>query len=343
MQPKTKLQIAVWAIIGIVAFGTVGFKLIEGWPWFDCFYFTLITITTIGFGEPANMHHSTRYFTVALIVMGLITVSYALSAAAQAVIEFELVSRFGKRRMFKDINRLTDHYVVCGAGRVGSRVIREIARREVEFVVIESDESRADRMLSAGHLVLMGDATHEDVLKAAGIERARGVVCALASDPDNLYLTLAARDLNKTALIVARANDEAAVARLLKAGANKVVSPIVTGSSQMAQMLLKPAVADFIELATMTDALELEIEQIGIQRSSPFVGHSLKETDIRSHMDVIVIAIKRAEGRMLFNPSADTVIEEGDALVAMGSHEGLESLERTANPDRVADSGRHRH
>src|SRR5262245_50174917 len=147
MSPKTKLQIAIGAIVALVAFGTIGFKLLEGWPWFDCFYFTLITITTIGFGEPGNMHHSTRYFTVAVIVTGLGTVSYALSAAAQAVIDFEFVSRFGKRRMFKDINKLTGHYILCGAGRVGRRVIREMSRRGVEFVVIEADEAHADRML----------------------------------------------------------------------------------------------------------------------------------------------------------------------------------------------------
>jgi voltage-gated potassium channel len=288
------------------------------------------------------MHGTTRYFTAVLIVMGLVTVSYALSAAAQAVIEFELVTRFGKRRMFKDINKLTDHYIVCGAGRVGERVIREIARRKTEFVIIEAEETRADRMLSAGHLVLMGDATHEDVLLAAGVERARGIVCALASDPDNLYVVLTARDLNKSALIVSRANDETAVTRLKKAGANKVVSPIITGSSQMAQMLLKPAVADFIELATMTDQLELEIEQIGISSLSPFVGRTLRETGIRSNMDVIVIAIKRFGGEMLFNPSADTVIEERDALVALGSHTSLESLERAANPAGPGAS-EHRH
>ena len=343
MRPRTKLEISACVVIGIIAFGTIGFKLLEGWPWFDCFYFTLITITTIGFGEPEGMHHSTRYFTATVIVMGLLTVTYALSAAAQAVIEFEFVARFGKRRMYRDINKLSDHYIVCGAGRVGSRVVREIARRQLEFVVIESDEMKADRMLTAGHLVLMGDATEEDVLKAAGIERARGIVCALSSDPDNLYLTLTARDLNKTILIVARANDEGGLVRLRKAGANKVVSPIVTGSSQMAQMLLKPAVADVLELATMRDDLELEIEQVGIHPSSPFVGHSLRETDIRSHMDVIVIAIKRAQGSMLFNPSADTVIEQGDALVAMGSHKSLEALERAANPERVPDMVKHRH
>src|SRR5262249_50782026 len=159
----------------------------------------------------------------------------------------------------------------------------------------------------------MGDATSEDVLRAAGIERARGIVCAVSSDPDNLYITLTARDLNKDIRIVARANDESAVNRLLKAGADKVVSPAITGSNQMAQVLLRPAVADFMEMATMTEQLELEIEQIEINTGSPFIDRALKDTGIRSNLDVMVIAIGRRGAKMIFNPSADTVIKESDA------------------------------
>jgi voltage-gated potassium channel len=269
------------------------------------------------------------------------TLTYALSSAAQAVIESELLSTFGKRRMYKDINKLSGHYIVCGAGRVGAGVIRDISRSGHDLVVIEGDESIADRLLSQGQLVLMGDATSEDVLKAAGIERARGIVCAVSSDPDNLYITLTARDLNKELRIISRANDEAAVGRLLKAGANKVVSPALTGSTRMAQMLLRPAVADFIELATMTERLELEIEQVEIGEESPFIGRALKDTGIRSEHGVIVIAIRRADGAMIFNPFADTVIEVKDALVALGSHSSLETLEQMANPGSTSSAIKH--
>jgi voltage-gated potassium channel len=332
MSPRVKLQIALSAIVGLVLFGTVGFRLILGTGWFDSFYFTLITITSIGYSEPGGMTESGRYFTAMLIILGVGTVGYALSAAVQAVLEFELIKTFGRRKMFKDITKLSGHYIVCGAGRVGQRVIREIARSGQEFVVIESDEAAADKLLSQGNLVLMGDATDDDVLKAAGIERARGILCAVSSDPDNLYITLTARDLNKDIMIVARANEESAIKRLEKAGADKIVSPTVTGSQRMAQMLLRPAVADFIELATMTERLELEMEQIVIDARSPFVGSALRDTGIRSNLDVIVIAIKRADETMLFNPSADAVIRERDALIAIGSHEKLEALEKMANP-----------
>jgi voltage-gated potassium channel len=345
MSPRTKLQYALSAIIGLIAFGTLGFKLLlPALTWFDAFYFSLITLTTIGFGEPPGMTEQARYFTSVLIILGVGTLGYALSAAAQAIVEFEMVSTFGKKRMYKDINKLSGHYIVCGAGRIGSRIIREIARSRQEFVVVEMDEAIGERLMSQGHLVLMGDSTEENVLMAAGITRARGLVCALSSDPDNLYVTLTARDLNKDLMIVARANDEAAVNRLLKAGANKVVSPTITGSNQMAQMLLRPAVADFFELAAMTEKLELEIDQIEITPGSAFIGRALKDTGIRSAHDVIVIAIKRAGGEMIFNPSADTVIEEMDALVALGSHDSLASLETLANPgSRAGFITQHRH
>src|SRR5215813_5685977 len=213
-----------------------------------------------------------------------------------------------------------------------------------DMVVIEGDETIADRLLAQGQLVLMGDATSEDVLKAAGIERARGIVCAVSSDPDNLYITLTARDLNKDVRIISRANDEAAVGRLVKAGADKVVSPALTGSAQMSQMLLRPAVADFIELATMTERLELEIEQVEISHDSPFIGNALKDTGIRSEHGVIVIAIRRADGEMIFNPFADTIIEERDSLVAISSHTSLETLERMANPSQATGARKqHRH
>jgi voltage-gated potassium channel len=343
MSPRKKLNIALAVILGLIAFGTIGFKLILGLSLFNSFYFTLTTITTIGFGEPSTMNTEGRIFTAVLIIFGVSTIGFALSSAAQSIVESELVSTFGKRRMFKELSKLNNHYIVCGAGRIGSGVVRDIAESGQDLVVIESDETLADRLLAQGHLVLMGDATNDEVLKAAGVERARGLVAAVSSDPDNLYVTLTARDLNKDLMIVARANEEFAVGRLLKAGANKVVSPARTGAMRMALMLLRPAVADLIELATMTERLELEIEQIEIDTGSPLIGRALKDSGIRSDLDVIIIAIKRHDGEMIFNPSADTIIQEHDALVAMGSHHSVEGLEQIANPDRPTVISGHRH
>jgi voltage-gated potassium channel len=342
MSPKRRLQIALSAIFGLLGFGTAGFKLImPDLTLFDSFYFSLITLTTIGYGEPTGITQTARYFTSGLIILGVGTIGYALTSAAQAIVQFELISTIGRRKMFKDINKLTNHYIVCGAGRIGSGVIREIDRRGYDFVVIEQDEALADKLLSQGYLVLMGDSTSDEVLRGAGIDRARGIVCAVSSDPDNLYITLTSRDLNKDIYIIARANEESAIKRLMKAGANKVVSPSITGANQMAQMLLRPAVADFIELATMAEGLELEMEQVLIEKGSPFIDNQLKDTRIRSELDVIVIAIKRKDGHMIFNPSADTIIQESDALVAIGSHNNLTMLEQMADPNQVSSATVH--
>ena len=343
MSPRRKFQIALGVIAVLVVTGTCGYKLfLPHLAWFDCFYFTLITITTIGYGEPPGMDAPARYFTVFVILTGVTSIGYALSAAARALVEMEMVAQFGRRRMYKDISKLAHHYIVCGAGRIGAGVIREIARRGQDFVVIEIDEGIGDKLLTQGYLVLMGDATNDDVLRAAGIERARGIVCAVSSDPDNLYITLAARDLNKAIRIVARANDESGMNRLVKAGADKVISPALTGSNQMAQVLLRPAVADFMEMATMTEQLELAMEQVEIEEGSPFIQRALKDTDIRAALDVIVIAIRRHSGTMIFNPAADTIIELHDALVAIGSHQSLIALEHMANPGSGRRAARRR-
>ena len=337
MPTKRRFIVAVVAIVVLLSFGTVGYRLlVPEMPWFECFYFTLITVTTIGYGEPPQVQYGqnepARYFTAFLILTGVGTIGYCISVAAQTLLEFELLSTLGKRKMFKDINSLKRHFIVCGAGRVGMKIIKEIAHRDEDFVVIEQDEAIAEKLLNQGYLVLMGDSTNDEVLRGAGIMRARGLVAAVSSDPDNLYITLTARDLNKDLYIVARANEEGAIRRLVKAGANKVVSPSLTGANQMAQMLLRPAVADFLELANMREELDLEMEQVEILEGSPFIDSPLKGTGIRSKLNVIVIAIKRTDGEMIFNPSADTVIEEGDSMIAIGSHNNLESLEKMANP-----------
>lgn len=295
------------------------------------FYFTLITITTIGYTEPADLTQNGRYFGTLLIVVGVGTLGYALSVAVQSVVSLEIVSSLGKRRLMKEIQELKDHYIVCGAGRVGRRIGQEIAGRGLDCVLIET-EDRAEPFESEGYRVLTGDATKEEVLKSAGIERARGIVCAVSSDPENLYITLTARDLNQGIHIVARANEESVIPRLTRAGADKVVSPVITGSRQMAQMLLKPAVADFMELASMADKLDLELDQIEIGPGSGLAGSSVGDGAIGSTHDVIVIAVQGPGGNVAFNPGSDRTLATGDILIAMGSRDDLMNLRRTADP-----------
>ena len=331
MNPKHKLIGASLAIVVILGFGTLGFKLLTEWTWFESFYFTLITITTIGYTEPADLTQNGRYFGTLLIVVGVGTLGYALSVAVQSVVSLEVVSSLGKRRLMKEIQELKDHYIVCGAGRVGRRIGQEIAGRGLDCVLIET-EDRAEPFESDGYRVLTGDATKEEVLKSAGIERARGIVCAVSSDPENLYITLTARDLNQGIHIVARANEESVIPRLTRAGADKVVSPVITGSRQMAQMLLKPAVADFMELASMADKLDLELDQIEIGPGSGLAGSSVGDGAIGSTHDVIVIAVQGPGGNVAFNPGSDRTLATGDILIAMGSRADLMNLRRTADP-----------
>lgn len=331
MNPKNKLIGASLAIVVILGFGTLGFKLLTEWTWFESFYFTLITITTIGYTEPADLTQNGRYFGTLLIVVGVGTLGYALSVAVQSVVSLEVVSSLGKRRLMKEIQELKDHYIVCGAGRVGRRIGQEIAGRGLDCVLIET-EDRAEPFESDGYRVLTGDATKEEVLKSAGIERARGIVCAVSSDPENLYITLTARDLNQGIHIVARANEESVIPRLTRAGADKVVSPVITGSRQMAQMLLKPAVADFMELASMADKLDLELDQIEIGPGSGLAGSSVADGAIGSTHDVIVIAVQGPGGNVAFNPGSDRTLATGDILIAMGSRDDLMNLRRTADP-----------
>lgn len=330
MKPNEKIVMAVLPIVLVIVIGTVGYRLIGHWTWFDCLYMTIITITTIGYNELPGMTEPARYFTLAIIVVGLGTVGYAISTTTQAIIQTELISTLGRRKVLKEVSKLKDHFIICGAGRVGLRVVREMAAKGVDYVIIERDEAVADRLLREGELVLMADATDEVTLRGARAEYARGMVCTSASDAENVYTTLIARDLNPKIFIVARANEESAESKLLKAGANKVVSPTRIGSHQMAQALLKPAVSDFIELTTMTGSVELGMEEVPIAEGTHLVGRMLKDTEIRSDLDIIVVAIRRSGGEMVFNPSGDAVIREGDRLIAVGKRDNLGRLERLA-------------
>ena len=334
MNPRNKFIGAFAAIVVSLGFGTLGFKLLTEWTWFESFYFTLITITTIGYSEPADLTEHGRYFGTLLIVVGVGTLGYALSAAVQSVVSLEMISSLGKRRLMKELQDLRDHYIVCGGGRVGRRIAQEIADRGLDCVLIESVD-RTESFESDGYRVLNGDATNEEILKSAGIERANGIVCAVSSDPENLYITLTARDLNREIYIVARANEESAIPRLTRAGADKVVSPVISGSRQMAQMLLKPAVADFIEFASMADKLDLELDQIEIEPGSDLVDSTVGDGAIGSTHDIIVIAVQGTRGNVVFNPGSKRVLASGDVLIVMGKRDNLKRLHETANPSGV--------
>jgi voltage-gated potassium channel len=297
-------------------------------------------LATIGYGETHPLTQEGRAFTLALIIVGVAVFGFLISSLTQAVIESGITAALGRRKLFKDISQLKDHYIICGAGRVGLRIIDELEKKDVDFVIIERDEIVAERLLTRGHLVLIGDATDENVLEGAQVRTARALITAASSDAENVYITLTTRGMNNNLYIVTRANDQAAERQLIRAGANKVVSPVLIGSHRMAQAALSPAVADFIELTTMTETLDLNFEQIRIGEASQLIGVKLKDSGIRSEHSAMIVAITPREGEMVFNPSGDQELHIGDLLIAIGTRAGLSKLAQIANyhPGKTARS-----
>ncbi|MEP7340340.1 MAG: potassium channel protein [Acidobacteriota bacterium] len=331
--PK-RLLYPLAAVVVIVLAGTLGYCWIEGWSWFDALYMTVITLATIGYGETHPLTQWGRAFTLALIVVGVAVFGFLISSLTRAVIETGITAALGRRKLFKDISQLKDHYILCGAGRVGLRIVDELAKKGVDFVVIERDEEVAQRLLANGHLVLMGDATDETVLEGARVRHARTLISAASSDAENVYITLTTRGMNPDLYIVTRAVGHAAERQLMRAGANKVISPVLIGSHRMAQAALSPAVADFIELTTMTETLDLNFDQIRIGEGSPLNGVALKDSGIRSQHQVMIVAITAREGEMVFNPSGDQILRAGDLLIAIGTGAGLAKLAEIAGYQR---------
>ncbi|MFN2453759.1 MAG: TrkA family potassium uptake protein [Pyrinomonadaceae bacterium] len=326
---KSRLRVALFALTVAIASGTLGFHLLEGWAFGDSLYMTVMTITTVGYGEVHPLSGAGRFFASLFMFAGVGTVAYALSGIVQTVVQSELVATFGERRRFREMNKLRDHFIICGAGRVGSHIIREIARSGVPFVVIEQDASKVAALIDGGANVLVRDATLEETLRDAGVERARGLVACLAEDADNVYIALTARDLNRALYIVARAAEEQAEAKLIRAGANRVVAPTLIGGHRMAQALLKPAVHDFID-SIAADDLDLSFEQVEVAPTSALVGHKLRFTVIRSELDVVIVSIRHTDGTTLFNPTGDAMIRGGDVLIAIGRAEAIARLKELA-------------
>ena len=312
----------------VVAIGTAGFHYIEGWPWFDGFYMVVTTLTTIGYQEAHPLSHAGRVFNVFIILSGVSLVLVGIGLLSQALLEFELQSFFGRRRMEREIGRLDSHYIICGMGRVGRSVARELARKPVPFVIVESAEVKRQRFAHENWLVIAGDATLEATLREAQIERARGLIAATTTDATNLYIVLTARGLNPRLKIIARASEDGAEKHLLTAGADSVVSPYSFAGQRIAQSLLRPHVVSFLDTATTHLGMDLEIGEIHITTGSKFAGKTLETSRIRQERGIIVLAIKRRDS-MRFNPAPDERIEPDDCLIAMGEPAQLRQLEQS--------------
>jgi voltage-gated potassium channel len=324
-----RIFLALLAVTVAMACGALGFHLIEGWPILDSLYAAAQTVTTVGYGDVAPATRNGRLFAIVFMLTGVGVVLYALTATVHGIVQSELVATFGERRQSKKMSKLRNHFIVCGAGRVGSHLVRSLLNGNESFVVIERDPQRVADLTALGVTVLVRDATLEETLRAAGVDVARGLATCLPDDADNVYVVLTARDLNSRLHIVARAAEEQAETKLIRAGANRVVAPTIIGGHRMAMALTKPAVDDFLGSIT-ANKLELAFEELKVDPASPLVGQKLSETNIRSELDIVIVSIRRADGQILFNPSGEAEIGRGDILIAIGHSESLMKLNALA-------------
>jgi voltage-gated potassium channel len=317
----------------VVAAGTAWFAAVEGYSVLDAVYMTVITVSTVGFREVHDLDTSGRIFVVVLIISGLAVMTYTLGSIGQVIVEGSIQRYVGRQRMLRDIEKLHDHYVICGHGRMGQILCEELHSEGVPFVVVEGDPEAAEQLAARGYRVVGGDATEDDTLTRAGVKRAKGLVAVVSRDVDNLYITLSAREMCREAnpglYILCRATDQSASEKIKRAGANRVISPYAIGGMRIVQALLRPTVYDFVDIATQRSGLDLMFEEIRIGAASRLDGVSVKDSDIRKHYDVIVIAIKKADGARVFNPGPDTVMHGGDVLITLGDRGQLQRLAST--------------
>jgi voltage-gated potassium channel len=328
-------------LVLVLVIGTTGYVLIEGWSISDALYMTVTSITTVGYREVHDLSPAGRIFTMILLLGGVGTVFYVLTLMVAGVVEGGLFVRLDQRRRARMIDNLHDHFIVCGYGRVGRLIVEEFRREGVSHVVIDRDPDLAHEIIQEGGLAVSADASSEEVLQRVGIHRARGLVTAVSTDAENVYIVLSARLLRPDLYIIGRAETDDAVRKLKRAGADRVISPYQIGAQQMALTALRPAVVDFVQLATTTtEHLDLAIEQVKIGNEAPFAGQSIVDANLRQRFGVVIVGIQRTDGRMEFNPAPDAVMQAGDQLVVMGRSDGLKRLESMAHgAARASDSG----
>lgn len=331
MSIRHRLYICLFLLLAVIGIGSAGFHMLEGWGWFDGFYMTLTTMTTIGYGEIHPLSHAGRIFNSFLIVMAVFSGGLTIATFSQALLQFEFGQAFGRRRMERELAKLSGHYIICGAGRVGRTVARELRARGQSIVFIEKNPDRAAWATNENIPVIIGSASSEEILKRAHIENAKGLVAAVGTDAENLYIVLTARGFRSDLKIIARASEEEAISKLLRAGASQVLSPYYFVGNRIAQLLLRPNVLDFIDTAFGAERLDVEIGEVRIEQKSSLVGKSLGDTAIRQRADVIILGVKPADGALLFNPSPETPIRIGDTLIVIGGDAQLKRLEALAS------------
>lgn len=310
-----RILVIVILLTGLVMSGMVGFHYIEGWSFFDALYMSVITMTTVGYMEVHPLSQNGRIFTMVFLVIGLGIYLYGIVQVAEIMIKAQFRSWLGKRKMDTKFKSMSGHYIICGYGRMGRSVSKQLQSRKMPYVVIDRDQERIDEISEAGAVGILGDATDDAVLDAALIKKAKGIACVMENDADNLYVVMSARLLNPSLQIIARANSERGISKMQKAGANRVVCMYSAAGSKIAQLLSNPQVEDFFEVISDGDR-ELDVAEMQIKPESRYCGLTLRETDF-TRKGVIIVGIKKASGQLALPPESDARIESGDSLIAL--------------------------
>jgi voltage-gated potassium channel len=328
MTKTRNLIFAAVMLFLVVSMGTAGYMILEKWNFLDSLYMTVITLTTVGFSEVNPVIDQGRILTMTILISGLGVVGYLVGTLTQIVVEGQLLRIMGRKKLERQIEKLKNHIIICGYGRVGRIICEEIYRsKPTPLVVIDNDSTVTAKIEEDGHLYLLGDATEEQCLLKAGIRSAKGLATALDSEADNVYITLTAKGLKPNLFIIARAGRIGSEKKLVQAGANHVVSPHQIGGYRMAQALLRPNVTEFIDFATHDPGTGMGMEEIPVRPQSKLADVALVDSGIRKELDLIIVAIKKADGTMLFNPASHTTIQIGDTLIALGQRSSLLKLE----------------
>jgi voltage-gated potassium channel len=311
-------------LLVVISGGTLGYMLVEGWNFSDSLYMTIITVTTTGYEEVHPLTAQGQIFTLILVVLSFATVIYIGSTGIQILIESKIFKRL---RMQKKIEELSNHYIVCGFGRMGSHICKELKQANVPFVVIDSNPDSIEKLEESGYLFDGADATRDSTLRSVGVEKAKGLVAVLSSDAENVFATLSAKYLNPNIFVVARAIEFDTESKLLKAGADRVVKPYELGGVRMAEILLRPGVMDFIDVVARDKKIDLEIEEITVREGSAMHKKTLSELPLRSELNIIIVAIQNEEKELfVYNPKSDTIVDEGNKLIAIGERANLTKL-----------------
>ncbi len=321
-----KLKIALFFLFVTIVFGTSGYVFFEDMMVFDAFYMTLITISTVGFSEVKPLSPIGRGITIIIIISGISLLTYTLGQVARIIVEGELRNILGRRKLEKQISALKDHYIICGYGRIGSIIVRELIAAKMKMVVIEQDADLINQLEMEHVLYLNMDATSDEALKAAGLDKAKGLVTAVSSDADNVFIALSAKGIRSDIFILSRASDVKNENKLLRAGASRVVCPYQMGGKRMAEILHKPTVVDFLDQTMIDSDLGLQMEEAVIAEGSSIAGQTLMGSKIRQEFGVIIVAIKRKSGEMVFSPGPEEIFNVGDVIVAIGKKDEIQQM-----------------